>query len=124
MESHNAEKAASHTYPDPHECPDRSTFSGGYRGTEFVERVRRNQRRLRSHLKNHYDFIVCGSGSSGSVIAARLALNSDVSVLLIEAGGSDDVPSVREPHQWVLNLGSERDWGFSAQPNPHLNGRS
>ncbi|MGY3617100.1 GMC family oxidoreductase [Bradyrhizobium sp. USDA 10063] len=72
----------------------------------------------------HYDFIVCGSGSSGSVVAARLAANPDVRVLLIEAGGTDDVPSVMIPSQWPSNLGSERDWQFTAQPNPHLNGRS
>jgi choline dehydrogenase len=28
------------------------------------------------------------------------------------------------PGQWPLNIGSERDWGFEAQPNPALNGRS
>jgi choline dehydrogenase len=91
---------------------------------DFAERVRTNQHRLRSELKTHYDFIVCGSGSSGSVVAGRLAENSDVRVLLIEAGGTDDVPTVREANQWSLNLGSERDWGFRAEPNPHLNGRS
>lgn len=62
----------------------------------FAERVHRNQAKLISELKPQYDFIVCGSGSSGSVVAGRLAENSDVSVLLIEAGGSDDVPSVME----------------------------
>jgi choline dehydrogenase len=91
---------------------------------DFAERVRMNQQRLTAELKPHYDFIVCGSGSSGSVVARRLAENTNVSVLLIEAGGSDDVPSVMEANQWHLNLGSERDWGFVGQPNPHLNGRS
>jgi choline dehydrogenase len=91
---------------------------------EFIERVRINQQTLRAELKPQYDFIVCGSGSSGSVVARRLAENPDVSVLLLEAGGSDDVPSVVNPSQWVLNMGSERDWGFVGESNPHLHGRS
>src|SRR3982074_3638144 len=91
---------------------------------DFVERVRVNQQKLRSNLKSQYDFIVCGSGSSGSVVARRLAENPDVSVLLLEAGGSDDVPSVTEAARAFENLGTERDWSFVAQPNPHLHGRS
>ena len=89
-----------------------------------AEKVRSNLATLGAELKPHYDFIVCGSGSSGSVVAGRLAENADVSVLLLEAGGTDDVPSVIEAGQCLLNLGSERDWGFRAQANPHLNGRS
>jgi len=90
----------------------------------FEERVQLNQRWLRSNLKSQYDFIVCGSGSSGSVVARRLAENPEVSVLLLEAGGDDDVPSVTDPLRWFENLGTERDWKFAAQPNLHLKGRS
>jgi choline dehydrogenase len=96
----------------------------GVQTQDFAERVRVNQAKLASELKLHYDFIVCGSGSSGSVVARRLAENPNVTVLLLEAGGSDDVPSVMEAGQWPLNLGSDRDWAFQAQPNLHLNGRA
>jgi choline dehydrogenase len=89
----------------------------------FAERVRLNQQKLRSNLKSHYEFIICGSGSSGSVVAGRLAANPEVNVLLLEAGGSDDLPEVTDPAKWPLNLGSERDWNFQAEPNPNLNGR-
>jgi choline dehydrogenase len=92
--------------------------------TNFSERVRLNQQKLTAELKPHYDFIVCGSGSSGSVVARRLAENPDVSVLLLEAGGCDDVPSVTESVKWFENLGTERDWGFVSQPNQNLKGRS
>src|SRR5262249_13013701 len=90
----------------------------------FAERVHANQLKLRSNLQLQYDFIVCGSGSSGSVVAGRLAENPDVSVLLLEAGGDDDVPMVTDARQWVTNIGSERYWQFQAEPSPHLNSRA
>ncbi|MCO5731475.1 GMC family oxidoreductase [Rhizobium sp. SSA_523] len=70
-----------------------------------------------------FDFIVCGAGSSGSVIAARLAQDGKASVLLIEAGGTDAAETVSDPQQWPLNLGSSRDWGFVGEPAAGLNGR-
>jgi len=89
----------------------------------LVERVRSNQLKLSQDLRTSYDFIVCGSGSSGSVVARRLAENPAADVLLLEAGGSDDSPSITEPHLWFTNLGTERDWGFQARPNPALKDR-
>jgi choline dehydrogenase len=104
--------------------PDSAKNESDAAEAEFAERVRSNQARLTSALKPQYDFVVCGSGSSGSVVARRLAENPEVTVLLLEAGGDDDVPSVMEANQWPMNIGTERDWSFQGQPNPHVNDRS
>ncbi len=77
-----------------------------------------------SELSKQFDYIVCGSGSSGSVVAGRLAANPEVSVLLIEAGGSDETELVLDTDRWPMNLGGELDWSFITEPNPNLNGRS
>jgi len=91
---------------------------------DLAERIRSNQRRLTSEIETKFDYIVCGAGTSGSVVAARLAANPDVSVLVLEAGGSDETDAVMNPNRWPTTLGTELDWGFVAEPNPRLNGRA
>jgi len=90
----------------------------------FAERVHLNQQKLAAELKSHYDFIICGAGTSGSVVAARLAADPKIQVLLLEAGGTDETDLVTNPNRWLMTLGSELDWGFVTEPNPNLNGRA
>lgn len=75
-----------------------------------------------------YDYIVVGAGSAGAIIAGRLSEDPNVSVLLLEAGGSDRTTFVRKPGmislvQQVKQLKKKFDWGFTTVPQPNLNGR-
>ena len=47
-----------------------------------------------------------------------------MNVLLLEAGGNDDVPGVMDADKSPMNLGSDRDWSFYAEPSRGVNGRS
>ena len=108
-------------------CHDETDTDSGRKQNappDFGQRVQLNQRKLASGLKSHYDFIVCGAGTSGCVVAARLAADLKTHVLLLEAGGSDETDLVMNPNHWVRAVGSEADWGFLAEPNPNLNGRA
>lgn len=78
---------------------------------------------LPDEIADAYDFVVCGGGTAGCVIARRLS-DSGATVLLLEAGGSDRVPAVLDTTLWMSNIGSERDWGYSAEPSPTLAGRA
>ena len=76
-------------------------------------------------LARSYDYVIVGAGSAGCVVARRLLDGTDATVLLLEAGGSDEgVKSISNPPQWVENIGSPYDWAYRYEPSPHVDGRS
>src|SRR5215813_47029 len=91
---------------------------------DYAARVQDNQRELASKLDSRYDYIVCGAGTSGCVVASRLGADLKTRVLVLEAGETDELELVTDPDRWPMTLGSELDWGFVAEPNPRLHGRA
>ena len=71
-----------------------------------------------------YDYVIAGAGSAGCVVARRL-VDAGATVLLLEAGGSDEgVQSISNPSQWPENVGSTYDWAYRSEPSPHVADRS
>jgi choline dehydrogenase len=71
-----------------------------------------------------HDYVIVGAGSAGCVLASRLSEDPAVSVLLIEAGGSDRHPDVKIPAAFAKQFRTKRDWNFETEPEPHCDGRS
>lgn len=70
-----------------------------------------------------YDFIIIGGGSAGSVLAARLSENPDVSVLLLEAGGRDWHPFYHVPAGFAKMTKGIGSWGWHTVPQKHMKDR-
>jgi choline dehydrogenase len=69
------------------------------------------------------DFVIVGAGSAGCALAYRLSA-SGASVLVVEYGGSDIGPFIQMPAALSYPMNMARyDWGYSSEPEPHLNNR-
>ena len=69
------------------------------------------------------DYVIVGAGSAGSAMAYRLS-ESGASVLVIEYGGTDAGPFIQMPGALSFPMNMKRyDWGYSSEPEPHLNNR-
>jgi choline dehydrogenase len=72
-----------------------------------------------------YDYIICGGGTAGCLLANRLSADKNKQVLLVEAGGNDDYLWVHIPVGYLYCIGNPRtDWCYATDADPGLNGRS
>ena len=70
-----------------------------------------------------YDYVIVGAGSAGCVVASRLSEDADVSVALIEAGGSDRQLEIQTPAAFPATFKSALDWDLLGEPEPAIGGR-
>ncbi|MDB5715092.1 MAG: oxidoreductase [Sphingomonadales bacterium] len=69
-------------------------------------------------MRDTYDYIIVGAGSSGCVLANRLSENAATSVLLVESGPDDTHPLIKMPRGIgkLLVAGNRHVWSYNVRP--------
>ncbi|KAK6975046.1 GMC oxidoreductase [Favolaschia claudopus] len=71
-----------------------------------------------------YDYVICGGGAAGCVLASRLSEDSSKSVLLIEAGKSNEGNFLsRIPLAFTQLIPTEANWKYETIPQVCLDGK-
>ncbi|KIY66412.1 GMC oxidoreductase [Cylindrobasidium torrendii FP15055 ss-10] len=70
-----------------------------------------------------FDYIVVGAGLTGTTVAARLAEDSSVSVLLVEAGGDNRQDSrIYDIYAYSQAFNTELDWAWETDQGKQMHG--
>jgi choline dehydrogenase len=71
-----------------------------------------------------YDYIVIGAGAGGCAVAARLAEDLTKTVLVLEAGPSDENPCAHIPVAFSALFKGDLDWNYASAPQKGMDGKT
>jgi len=75
-------------------------------------------------MTEDYDYVIVGAGTAGCVLANRLSADGKTRVLLLEAGGSDQILWIQLPIGYGRTFFDRQiNWMYDTQPVPGLGGR-
>ncbi len=75
-------------------------------------------------MELEFDYVIVGAGSAGSVLANRLSADGKSSVVVLEAGGSDQRFWVQTPIGYGKTFFDESvNWKYQTEPDPGINNR-
>jgi choline dehydrogenase-like flavoprotein len=76
--------------------------------------------------RTDYDYIICGGGVGGCILANRLSeSNPDANILLLEAGkAKQNSGKVKIPAKVVYTFRSDIDWSYESIGTDHCNGKN
>jgi len=75
-------------------------------------------------MSDTFDYVIVGAGSAGCVLASRLSEDPEVSVALLEFGGSDNSVFIQMPTALSIPMNMKKyNWFYESEPEPYLDNR-
>ena len=76
-------------------------------------------------MSKNFDYIIIGAGSAGCILANKLSENPKNTVLLLEAGGSDQKFWIKTPLGYAFTYNDPKvNWRYNTEPDKNLNNRT